>query len=36
MAEVLSKDRVLDALRGVKGPDAATDIVAQGLVSEIH
>jgi ATP-binding protein involved in chromosome partitioning len=35
MSEVPSKELVLSALRGVKGPDAAGDIVAQGLVSEI-
>jgi ATP-binding protein involved in chromosome partitioning len=35
MSEIPSKDLVLSALRGVKGPDAAGDIVAQGLVSEI-
>ena len=35
MAELLTKERVLDALKRVKGPDLAGDIVAQGLVSEI-
>jgi ATP-binding protein involved in chromosome partitioning len=35
MAEPLTKERVLDSLRGIKAPDAAADIVAQGLVSEI-
>jgi ATP-binding protein involved in chromosome partitioning len=35
MTELLTKERVLEALKGVKGPDLADDIVAQGLVSEI-
>ena len=35
MAELLTKERVLEALKRVKGPDLAGDIVAQGLVSEI-
>jgi ATP-binding protein involved in chromosome partitioning len=35
MAEVLTKETVLDALKRVKGPGAQADIVAQGLVSEI-
>jgi ATP-binding protein involved in chromosome partitioning len=35
MSEALSKELILGALRGVKGPGAAGDIVAQGLVSEI-
>jgi ATP-binding protein involved in chromosome partitioning len=35
MAEPVTKERVLDALKRVKGPDLAGDIVAQGLVSEI-
>ena len=35
MAEPLTKERVLDALKRIKGPDLAGDIVAQGLVSEI-
>jgi len=35
MTELLTKERVLDALKHVKGPDLRDDIVAQGLVSEI-
>ncbi len=35
MTETLSKDRILAALRGVKGPDLKDDIVSQGLVSEV-
>jgi ATP-binding protein involved in chromosome partitioning len=35
MTELLTKERVLAALKSVKGPDLAGDIVAQGLVSEI-
>ena len=35
MTEPVTKERVLDALKRVKGPDLAGDIVAQGLVSEI-
>jgi ATP-binding protein involved in chromosome partitioning len=35
MAEPVTKERVLEALKRVKGPDLAGDIVAQGLVSEI-
>ena len=35
MTEPLTKERVLEALKRVKGPDLASDIVAQGLVSEI-
>jgi ATP-binding protein involved in chromosome partitioning len=35
MAELITKERVLEALKRVKGPDLAGDIVAQGLVSEI-
>jgi len=35
MTELLTKERVLDALKHVKGPDLSDDIVAQGLVSEI-
>jgi ATP-binding protein involved in chromosome partitioning len=31
----LTKERVLEALKRVKGPDLGADIVAQGLVSEI-
>jgi ATP-binding protein involved in chromosome partitioning len=35
MAEPLTKERVLEALKRVKGPDLKDNIVAQGLVSEI-
>jgi ATP-binding protein involved in chromosome partitioning len=35
MAELLTKERVLAALKNVKGPDLKSDLVAQGLVSEI-
>jgi ATP-binding protein involved in chromosome partitioning len=35
MPQPLTKDRVLDALKRVKGPDLGADIVSQGLVSEI-
>ena len=35
MTEPVTKERVLEALKRVKGPDLAGDIVAQGLVSEI-
>jgi ATP-binding protein involved in chromosome partitioning len=35
MADPVTKERVLEALKRVKGPDLASDIVAQGLVSEI-
>jgi len=35
MAEQLTKEAVLEALKRVKGPGTAEDIVAQGLVSEI-
>jgi len=35
MTELLTKERVLDALRRVKGPDLRADIVSLGLVSEI-
>ena len=35
MSESLTKDHVLEALKRVKGPDLAGDIVSQGLVSEI-
>lgn len=35
MTELLTKERVLEALKRVKGPDPGADIVAQGLVSEI-
>jgi ATP-binding protein involved in chromosome partitioning len=35
MTEQMTKERVLDALKRVKAPGAAADIVAQGLVSEV-
>jgi ATP-binding protein involved in chromosome partitioning len=35
MAEPLTKERVLAALKSVKGPDLNGDLVTQGLVSEI-
>jgi ATP-binding protein involved in chromosome partitioning len=35
MAEPLTKERVLAALKSVKGPDLNSDLVTQGLVSEI-
>ena len=35
MPEYLTKERVLEALRRVKGPDPGADLVSQGLVSEI-
>jgi ATP-binding protein involved in chromosome partitioning len=35
MAEPITKERVLETLRGVKAPDAEADIVSRGLVSEI-
>jgi ATP-binding protein involved in chromosome partitioning len=35
MTETLSKDRILAALKGVKGPDLKDDIVSLGLVSEV-
>ncbi|MGH6864987.1 MAG: iron-sulfur cluster carrier protein ApbC [Methyloceanibacter sp.] len=35
MTETLSKERILAALKGVKGPDRQRDIVSQGLVSEV-
>jgi ATP-binding protein involved in chromosome partitioning len=35
MAEPLTKERVLEALKRVKGPDLKVDIVSEGLVSEI-
>ena len=35
MAEPLTKERVIEALKRVKGPDLKDDIVSQGLVSEI-
>jgi len=35
MTETLTKDRILAALKGVKGPDLEQDIVSLGLVSEV-
>jgi len=35
MTETLNKDRILAALKGVKGPDLKDDIVSLGLVSEV-
>ena len=35
MTETLTKDRILAALKGVKGPDLSDDIVSLGLVSEV-
>ena len=35
MAEALTKERVLEMLQKVKGPDQTSDIVSMGLVSEI-
>ena len=35
MTELLTKERVLEALKRVKGPDLREDIVSLGLVSEI-
>ena len=35
MTESLTKERVIEALRSVRGPGDSADIVAQGLVSEI-
>jgi ATP-binding protein involved in chromosome partitioning len=35
MTEQLTKERVLEALKRVKGPDPGADLVAQGLISEI-
>ncbi len=35
MAEALTKERVLEMLQKVKGPDQTNDIVSMGLVSEI-
>jgi len=35
MSELLTKERVLEALKRVKGPDLEADLVSQGLVSEI-
>jgi len=35
MTELLTKERVLEALRRIEGPGSHADIVAEGLVSEI-
>ena len=35
MTETLTKDQILAALKGVKGPDLKDDIVSLGLVSEV-
>ncbi len=35
MTEPLTKERVLEALKAIKGPDSAADIVSLGLVSEV-
>ena len=35
MTELPTKQRVLEALKRIKGPDLGSDIVSQGLVSEI-
>jgi len=35
MSDLINKERVLEALRGVKGPNLNDDIVSLGLVSEI-
>jgi ATP-binding protein involved in chromosome partitioning len=35
MTETLTKERILQALKRVKGPDLAEDIVSLGLVSEV-
>ena len=35
MTETLTKDKILAALKGVKGPDFSADIVSLGLVSEV-
>jgi ATP-binding protein involved in chromosome partitioning len=35
MSDLIDKERVLEALRGVKGPNLNDDIVSLGLVSEI-
>jgi ATP-binding protein involved in chromosome partitioning len=35
MTETLTKDQILAALKGVKGPDLREDIVSLGLVSEV-
>jgi ATP-binding protein involved in chromosome partitioning len=35
MSELISKERVLEALKSVKGPNLSEDIVSLGLVSEV-
>jgi ATP-binding protein involved in chromosome partitioning len=35
MTELLTKDRILEALKRVKGPDHRDDIVSLGLISEV-
>ncbi|MDJ0512972.1 MAG: iron-sulfur cluster carrier protein ApbC [Methyloceanibacter sp.] len=35
MTETLTKDQILAALKGVKGPDLSSNIVSLGLVSEV-
>ena len=35
MTELPTKERVLEALKRIKGPDLGSDIVSHGLVSEI-
>ncbi|MGI9420469.1 MAG: iron-sulfur cluster assembly protein, partial [Geminicoccaceae bacterium] len=35
MAEAITKERILEELKRVKGPDLSENIVAMGLVSEI-
>ena len=35
MTETLTKDQILAALKGVKGPDLSDNIVSLGLVSEV-
>ena len=35
MTELLTKERILEALKRVKGPDLGDDIVSLGLVSEV-
>jgi ATP-binding protein involved in chromosome partitioning len=35
MTEIISKERILEALKHVKGPNLSSDIVSLGLVSEV-
>ncbi|MGB6924206.1 MAG: iron-sulfur cluster assembly protein, partial [Methyloceanibacter sp.] len=35
MSDLISKERVLEALKRVKGPNLSDDIVSLGLISEI-